>query len=301
VILDGGLGLELARRGFTYTTALWSGEVLLARPGLLLDVHRAFVAAGAEIIETATYQLSHAALRALGYDAAAIDALFARAVAIAREAVARERLPGKPPALVAASLGPHGATLGDGSEYSAVQHLDAAGLYAFHAERTRSVVRAHPDIVLFETIPTRGEALIAARVARDLNVPRVWLSLSCADDTRTYGGDDVASIVRELDAFPGIETIGVNCTPPAAVAALVRAIRAETTKPLVICPNLGQHWETTAAALAGGTPESDLLRRLPEWLDLGVAHIGGCCGVGPETIAAIAATMLTRREGQSVP
>jgi homocysteine S-methyltransferase len=291
VILDGGLGLELERRGFTYTTALWSGEALLTRPDLLLDIHRSFVAAGADIIETATYQLSHAALRALGYDDAAIDALFVKAVTIARDAIARERPSGGPPALVAAALGPHGATLGDGSEYSGVQHLDAAGLYAFHAERTRSAVRAQPDIVLFETIPTRTEALIAARVARDLDVPRAWLSLSCADERRTYGGDDVAEIVRALEAFPAIETIGVNCTPPAAVTGLVRAMRAETAKPIVVCPNLGQHWESAAGGLAGGTASQDLLRRVPEWSVLGVAHIGGCCGVGPETIAALAAAV----------
>lgn len=287
MILDGGLGLELERRGFSYTTALWSGEALLGRPDLLLDIHRAFVAAGADIIETATYQLSHATLRALGHDDARIDAVFARAVSIAREAIARERPPGGPPGLVAASLGPHGATMGDGSEYSGVQHLEAAGLYAFHAERTRSALLAQPDIVFFETIPTRDEALIAARVARDLHVPRMWLSLSCADERRTYGGDDVASVVRDLEAFPSVETIGVNCTPPAAVAGLVRAIKAETTKPIVVCPNVGQHWERAAGGLAGGTPESDVLHRVPEWLDLGVAHIGGCCGVGPGTIAAL--------------
>ena len=290
MILDGGLGLELQRRGFGYTTRLWSGEALLRDPQLVGAIHRAYLDAGADIIETATYQLSQATLCELGYEAAASDEVFARAVRIARDAIAAYRATGVRTAhaqLVAGSLGPYGATVGDGSEYTGTQHLDRAALYGFHADRTRALVAAAPDFILFETIPTRTEALIVANVARDLGLEGVWISLACADGTSTYGGDRVDDTVAELDAFDCISVVGVNCTPPAAVAPIVRAIRSVTAKAIVACPNLGQQWQTEAVGLAGGASPAELLSNVPAWLELGVEHIGGCCGVGPETIAEL--------------
>ena len=291
MILDGGLGLELERRGFVYSTRLWSGEAVLAAPDMLRGIHRAYLDAGADVIETATYQLSHATLRELGYDAAASDEVFVRAVRIAREAIAEYRAAGvrtAHPQLVAGSLGPYGATLGDGSEYTGVQHLKRAALYAFHADRTRALVAADPDFVLFETIPTRAEALVIANVARDLGLTGVWISLACADGALTYGGDRVDDIVSELAVFDCVRVIGVNCAPPAAVTPLVRAIQSVTGKEILVYPNLGQRWDGGTHGLAGGDPADELLSRVGEWLELGVAHIGGCCGVGPETIAALA-------------
>jgi homocysteine S-methyltransferase len=95
-----------------------------------------------------------------------------------------------------------------------------------------------------------------------------------------------------LDAFAGVEVVGVNCTAPAAVTSLVGALRSGTAKPILVCPNLGQHWETDMHALAGGAAEAEFLRYVPEWLELGVAHIGGCCGVRPSMIRALAAAVV---------
>ncbi len=292
MIVDGGLGEELARRGFAFTTGLWSGEAILARPELLAAIHRDYLAAGAEVIETATYQLSHARLRAMGYDDAAVDAVFARAVRLAREAVGSCAA-----SVVAGSLGPYGATIGDGSEYSGAQHLEPEALYAFHAERARSMARAAPDVILFETIPSRAEALVIARVARDLDLKDVWLSFSCADGMHTCGGDRLCDIAAELESFACIGVVGVNCTPPQAIASLVRALKTATVKPLMVCPNLGQHWDGQAHRLAGGTTEAQFKRGVAEWLDLGVTHVGGCCGVGPEMIGEIARLVAAARAG----
>jgi homocysteine S-methyltransferase len=298
-IVDGGLGMELVRRGFVFETALWSGEAILAAPDLLAAIHRDYLSAGARVIETATYQLSHTTLRELGYDDVAIDGVFARAVQLARDAIAAHRalagdvkLPLDRVAsagyIVAGSMGPYGATLGDGSEYSGAQHLAREALYEFHAERARCMARAAPDVFLFETIPSRTEGLIVAEVARDLGLRKVWISFSCADGERTCAGDRIALIAAELDVFACVDVVGVNCTAPDDIAPLVRSIRSGTAKAVLVCPNLGQHWENDAHALAGGTTETEFERRVLEWLDLGVTYIGGCCGVGPSTIASIA-------------
>jgi homocysteine S-methyltransferase len=292
VILDGGLGVELEQRGFVPTTSLWSGEAIHTRPDLLVDVHRAYLDAGAEVIATATYQLSHAALREIGYDDAAIDGIFARGVALAREAIAAYRAEAQTGAsnehLVAGSLGPYGATLGAGREFSRTPYIELDALYAFHAERLRSMVYAGPDIFLFETISSRAEGLIIAQAARDLDLRNVWMSFTCADDTHTYAEDRLANIAAELDAFACIDVVGVNCTAPGAIAPLVRAIRAVTVKPVFVCPNLGQHGEGAGHALSGDATEAAFIAGVPGWLALGVSHIGGCCGVGPDTIRALA-------------
>jgi homocysteine S-methyltransferase len=290
VILDGGLGVELEQRGFVPTTSLWSGEAILARPDLLVEVHRAYLEAGAEVISTATYQVSHAALRGLGCDDSAIDAIFARAVRLAREAIAAHRAATGAPNefLVAGSLGPFGATLGEGGEYSGAQHLEPDALYAFHVERARSMARAMPDLCMFETIPSRAEALVIAHAARDAGLRNVWMSFTCADDTHTCAHDRLADVAAELDAFACVDVIGVNCTAPDAIAPLVRAMRAVTDKPIFVCPNLGRQGEGAAHALSGDAGEAAIITGVPAWLALGVTHIGGCCGVGPETIRALA-------------
>ncbi len=291
LIVDGGLGLELARRGFRYTTTLWSAEAILRAPEMLVAIHLDFLAAGANVIETATYQLSPAGLRAIGCAEGDIDGIFARAVGLAREAVAAYRAQTGSTAvhLVAASLGPYGATLGDGSEYAGVRHLGGDALYMFHAERARSVARAGPDVIFFETIPSLHEGLAIAQVARALDLQRVWLSFSCPDGARTYAGDSIREVAQALEPFTAIEVIGVNCTAPAAVEPLVRALRAGTAKQILACPNLGQHWENAAHELAGGESEAAFMRFAPAWLDLGLAYLGGCCGVRPHTIEALAA------------
>jgi homocysteine S-methyltransferase len=279
VILDGGLGVELERRGFVFRTALWSGEAVLTAPDLLVAVHGAFLEAGAQVISTATYQLSHTGLRALGYDDAAIDAIFERAVGLARAAIAAHRAEtgAARECFVAASMGPYGATLGEGGEYSGTQHLPPDALYAFHAERARSVARAEPDIFLFETIPSRVEGLVVARVARDLGLRNVWISFTCSDGANTCAGDRISGIAAELDACAAVDVVGVNCTAPGAIAPLVRALRSATDKPIMVCPNLDRHRENAT-----------FLVDVPVWIDLGVRHIGGCCGVGPGTIRALA-------------
>jgi homocysteine S-methyltransferase len=289
VILDGGLGVELEQRGFVPATSLWSGEAVLTRPELLVDVHRAYLDAGAEVISTATYQLSHAALRALGHDDVVIDDIFARAVALAREAIAEHRAASgsSQELLVAGSLGPYGATLGEGGEFSGTQYLEPDALYAFHAERVRSMRRTEPDIFLFETIPSRAEALTVARVARDLGLRNVWVSFTCADDAHTYAGERLDVIAADLGAFPCIAALGVNCTAVTAIAPLVRALRSRTNKPIAVCPNLEHGSRHNAHALAGDTAEGAFVAAVPTWLRLGATHVGGCCGAGPATIAAL--------------
>ena len=289
MVIDGGLGSELEARGHRIGGALWSAELLLKDPGKIRAIHEDYLEAGARCIETASYQLSAEGLRAAGLGEEAIAGVFELAVRIAREAVDgfRARTGDDDEIAVAASLGPYGAATAGGSEYSG-RYIDPAILYAFHAERIRTVLATAPDVFFCETIPSKNEALVVANALRDLDAGPAWISFSCADGERTHAGDPIEECAAALEAFSGVAAVGINCTPPGEIASLLRRLRGATRKPLLACPNLGQTWDAAARKWFGGTHEDHFLSLVPQWLEAGATHIGGCCGIRPSTIAGIA-------------
>ena len=114
IVLDGGLATELERRGADLRDELWSARLLLDDPDAIVDVHRAYVDAGADVVISGSYQASFDGFAARGLDRAAAAELMRRSVELARAATADA---GRP-VLVAASIGPYGAVLADGSEYT---------------------------------------------------------------------------------------------------------------------------------------------------------------------------------------
>ncbi|HEV2215697.1 MAG TPA: homocysteine S-methyltransferase family protein, partial [Terracidiphilus sp.] len=157
-VLDGGLATELELRGARIDGPLWSAQVLEDEPERLAEVHRAYAEAGADVVATASYQVSRKGYEESGLSAAQADAALTRAVEIARDAVegAGRRV------LVAASLGPYGAVLHNGAEYHGNYEIGYGELVAFHRERiavlARAEGRAAPDLLAFETIPSLDEA-----------------------------------------------------------------------------------------------------------------------------------------------
>lgn len=150
IVLDGGLGSELAARGHDLSSPLWSAELIVKQPQAIAEVHRAYLDAGARCITSASYQASFPGFEAAGYDAERIAAVFDASVAIARSA--RDEFlrdnPGCPyRPLVAASIGPYGAYLADGSEYRGNYGLDDAALAAFHAPRLEILDAAGADLL----------------------------------------------------------------------------------------------------------------------------------------------------------
>ena len=136
-ILDGGLATELERAGFDLGHRLWSAKVLVTHPQAITEVHRAYLEAGADCIVTASYQASSVGLP---WDGVGLEAVLDRAVALAceaRDAFDATRPPDRVRPLVAASIGPYGAALADGSEYRGDYGLTRSELRAFHAPRFR--------------------------------------------------------------------------------------------------------------------------------------------------------------------
>jgi homocysteine S-methyltransferase len=290
VVLDGGLGTELDRRGADLRDPLWSAKALLESPELIRDVHAAYFAAGADIAISASYQASFAGLARRGLDAEAAARLFRRSVELAREAATAaggDRL-------VAASVGPYGAFLGNGAEYTGTYDLDEAGLVEFHAPRIEALAKADPDLLAVETIPSIVEArALTQALGRAERVP-AWISFSCRDGAHLCDGTPFGLAVDVATSSPSVIAVGVNCTSPLLVTSLVEIAAGRTDLPIVCYPNRGAFWEPVRKVWVD-PPRQDArpsLRPL-EWREAGARLIGGCCGTTPTDIAAMAEALRT--------
>ena len=226
LILDGAMATELETAGADLRDSLWSAKVLIEAPHLIEQVHYHYLQAGADIITTATYQASVPGFKDRGFEDEAIASLFTKATRLAQSARDRylreysERR-GNPPR-VAASVGPYGAFLADGSEYSGDYDVDEAVLRDFHLERLRHILHSAPDLLIFETIPSLAEAQVLLGLLEELPSVEAWLSFSCRDETHISDGTPFVEAVRLVAASPLIGAVGVNCLPPAWVPSLLK-------------------------------------------------------------------------------
>ncbi|MBX7084314.1 MAG: homocysteine S-methyltransferase, partial [Nannocystaceae bacterium] len=285
LVLDGGLATELAARGHDLGDPLWSARLLLDAPEAIVEVHRAWLRAGADVITSASYQASLPGLRARGLDRDAAIAVLRDAVALARRACALER----PDAIVAASAGSYGAMLADGSEYTgAFGAIDDDALVQFHRERLPGFADA--DVIAFETIPSAREAAAIARALAGHRGPPAWLSLQLREPGHSGAGDALEACVDAIAACPAIVAIGVNCCDPEHVAPALTRLRSRTALPLLAYPNAGERYDAHARCFVGHarTP-AELAALAGRWIAAGARMVGGCCRTGPVDIAALAA------------
>lgn len=282
--IDGGLATQLEARGHDLSDALWSARVLADQPKEVRAVHSAYADAGARVLISASYQVSREGFVADGRSAAAADDALRVSVGLAREAGAARG------ALVAASVGPYGAIRHDGSEYRGNYGVSRERLVDFHAERLAVLIDAGPDALAIETIPDVDEvgALVEALAAYP-DVP-AWLSLSCRDAATTCAGQPVEEAAQIAAESPSILAIGINCTAPEHVGPLLSRLSAASDLALVAYPNSGRAWDPATGWSGEGRETGDDLVRSWAAID-GVRLIGGCCGVGPESIARISATL----------
>ena len=285
VVLDGGLATELERAGVDLRDDLWSARALLENPEEILRVHRAYFEAGADVAISASYQASFEGFAARGISRSEGLRLLQLSVSLARDA-ARD-FPG---ALVAASVGPYGAMLADGSEYRGRYGLSARELAAFHRPRLEALLEAGPDLLAVETIPSIEEAEAIVAVLSEIPEARAWVSFSCRDGTRISDGTAFSEAAALAASSPQVVAVGVNCTPPAFLPSLFASARVDV--PLLAYPNLGSEWDASSKSWRLGTePRPDLGQEAARWRALGVTVAGGCCGTTPDDVHAIAAAL----------
>ncbi|AZS84322.1 homocysteine S-methyltransferase [Streptomyces griseoviridis] len=285
LVLDGGMSNQLASAGHDLSDELWSARLLLEQPEAITDAHLAYFEAGADVAITSSYQATFEGFEKRGIARAEAVRLLTLSAELAREAARRART--DRPLWVAASVGPYGAMLADGSEYRGRYGLGVDALERFHRPRMEVLAAAGPDVLALETVPDADEARALLRAVRGLGVP-AWLSYS-VDGDRTRAGqplDEAFGLAAEADE---IVAVGVNCCAPGDVEGAVATAAEVTGKPVVVYPNSGEYWNAEARAWTGRasfTPD-----QVTAWRDAGAHLIGGCCRVGPETVSEIAGTV----------
>ena len=290
LILDGGLATQLERQGADLRDELWSARLLLDDPASIRRAHRAYFGAGADVAITASYQASFEGFARRGLGPSDAAAVMRTSVALAREAAEEHATDTGTTPIVAASIGPYGAVLADGSEYDGRYGLGVGELIHFHRPRLETLLDAGPDVLAVETIPSAVEAGAIVELLADHPGARAWVSFSCRDAEHLHDGSRFADVATMVAASPQVVAVGVNCTPPGFIRSLLGKA-GDLPVPLLAYPNLGSTWDAAGKRWFAEGPRPDLGALAPTWRDAGATTIGGCCGTGPEDIVAIATAL----------
>ena len=216
------------------------------------------------------------------YTEAQAEALITRSVTLFLEAreqwwEAEGKNSGRVYPLCLAGIGPYGAYLADGSEYTGAYDITPDELRAFHQRRMELLWQAGADLLLIETQPSLAEALIEAQISEEMEAD-YWISFSCRDGLYTNAGDSIVDCARAFaSGHPHCRMIGVNCTPPEHLASLVRALRSACDLPIAVYPNSGQTYDADTKTWQGVQDQTSFYEYALRWMEAGARMVGGCC------------------------
>ena len=294
ILLDGGLSTQIEAQGADLSDRLWSARLLADDPDEIVQAHLAFYRAGARVATTASYQATFEGFARRGIDRASAESLLRKSVELAAEARARvaaeDQAAGRAPVrrFIAASVGPYGAMLADGSEYRGNYGRTIAQLADFHRARLRVLAATDADVFAVETIPEVEEAAAVVALLPEVPGAAAWVSFSCRDGAHLNSGAPIEDGVAVVDGAPGVVAVGVNCTAPEHLDELVARIRAATSLPIVVYPNSGEGWDAAARRWVGHGRDRVDAEAARRWRELGAELIGGGCRVTPDQIAVLA-------------
>jgi len=272
--LDGGLSTALENNGNKLTTSLWTGELIRSNPAEITKAHLDFINAGAEIIITSAYQLSYPGCGERGWSEQETDQALITSTQLAKDAVDQSGKAVK----VAASVGPYGASLADGSEYKGNYGVSKSVLKDFHARRLELLISTSPDYLALETMPDTFEVEVLLELLADCPTP-FWVSYSCRQDNQTNAGQ---SFQAAVDLAKDAMAVGINCTKPELITDLLRS--ASSSKPFIVYPNSGRVWDAKNKVWTGSGSAGFSDQLISEWVGGGAQIIGGCCGIGASEI-----------------
>lgn len=304
-VLDGGLATELEQYGYQLNDSLWSARLLADFPQAIQQVHRDYLRAGADCLITASYQATIQGFMGRGFSREQAIHLLQLAVQLAVEV--RDEFwfgagsdPGRSKPLVAISIGPYGAYLANGAEYSGDYDLDEAGLVAFHRQRWHLLAATEGDLLACETVPSFAEARAFTHLMAETPTMPVWISFSCRDEAHINDGTPLAVCAEWVAQAPQVVAVGVNCTAPRFIPGLIAQLCRVTDKPIVVYPNSGEQYDSEQHCWTGLASPTDFGEQSLAWYQAGARLIGGCCRTRPEHIHQIATSRLQLARGKDV-
>jgi homocysteine S-methyltransferase len=289
ILLDGGLATQCEAMGHNIDDELWSASLLRTNPQAIVDATRAFLDAGSRIVASASYQASRQGLEAKGVSPTDADELIRSSVTLARQACIEFMAdnPNAPVPLVAASIGPYGAILHDGSEYTGNYAISADELRSFHEQRLAVLDSSDADLLACETIPCGDEAIVLAELLQDTRLPS-WVCFSCRDAEHLADGTPLVSAAGHFNRHPRVAAVGANCVAPDLVIPLIATLRtAAPEKAIAVYPNSGETYTADDNSWHGTATPLQCEQAAADWIKAGATLVGGCCRIGPEQIAAM--------------
>ena len=286
VVSDGAMATELEKRGVATNSALWSATAMLDHPDAIQTVHQSYLDAGAKIMTTNTYQANVPAFEQAGIAAAQARQLIQQAVTIAHTARDASHVTD---AVIAGSIGPYGAYLADGSEYTGAYQLTPSAYQDFHRERLALIMAAGVDVLALETMPRLDEvqALVQLITTTWTQQP-YWVSFSIKDPQTLCDGTSLAATAKWVAAQPNVVAVGVNCTTLENIAPALTTLKAAVAVPLIVYPNSGDQYDPVTKTWQETHLSHQFASFVPQWLAAGARIIGGCCRTTPKDIATVA-------------
>ena len=287
LILDGAMGSELERHGVNIKTKLWTAGALIDENEAIKDVHKSYFDAGATVIITCSYQATIDGFMKQGYSESEAEYYLRKAYTLAKEACdeyAAEHEDFHP--YIVTAIGPYGAYLADGSEYRGNYGLSDRELYDFHRRRMEILKEAGAEYFACETIPSFQESRVLASLLKELGTEG-WMAYSCMSGRSLCDGTPIEDCARYMDSCDEIDSIGVNCTKPMYIEELVKRIRKNTDKNIVVYGNAGAEYDAIKKVWYREDAVEKYADYAQSWYDAGANIIGGCCQTGPEEIEGI--------------
>ena len=282
MVIDGSMSTALENMGLDLNHRLWTAKALAENPELVKKVHMDYFRAGADCGITCSYQASIPGLMSCGYTEEEAEDLIRRSVTLFVEArdewwEQEGRDSGRVWPLCLAGMGPYGAYLADGSEYTGAYQVSDETLYDFHARRAKLLHDAGADILLFETQPSLHEALLEAQIAEDMDTD-YWISFSCRDGKRNGKGEPISECAAALSQdHPHLKMIGVNCTKPEYIESLIHSLKSSTDLPVAVYPNSGEVYDPVTKTWTHAGGEMDFGTYALRYMAAGASAVGGCC------------------------
>jgi S-methylmethionine-dependent homocysteine/selenocysteine methylase len=272
VILDGAMGTELHRRGCSIELPLWSARALLDEPELVVEIHRDYLRAGADILTTDTFRTTPRTFHRAGIPDQS-QVMTGIAVALAHEA--RSTFADRH-ILIAGSMAP----LEDCYRPDLVPPDNV--LRTEHWQQAKTLADAGVDFLLLETMATAREAVAACDAARSTG-KEVIVSFVCDSTGNLYGGDPLSETIHKLLPFQP-SGFSINCVSPRHLPAALNHLTAATTLPFAVYANVGLPGDEMANRFVCEVSPQEYVTFARDWASRGAAIIGGCCGTTPDHI-----------------
>lgn len=291
IIVDGALASELQRRGCDLNDSLWSAKVLFEQPELIRQVHFDYFKAGADCAITASYQATPLGFAKKGINLNDSIALVQKSVELAQQAKQQylSELDQPKPLLIAGSVGPYGAYLADGSEYTGAYQLSEEAFMEFHYVRIKALIDANVDLLACETLPSFTEIKALTKVIKQFPKISCWFSFTLKDDQHLSDGTPLSLVIEYLNNIEQIASVGINCIALEKVTRSLNVLNKLTSKPLIVYPNSGEVYDPLIKQWHPNPQHNcTFANQLTNWIESGAKLIGGCCQTTPNDIANIA-------------